>query len=443
LKTNVASKNKKSRPKEPQRMFRAPKGMHDILPSEQPYWERIESAVKELARFYNFSRIETPILESADLFRRTTGEESDIVQKEMYTLRTKGGDVLALRPELTPGISRAYLEHSLGRISQPQKLYHIGPVFRHDRPQLGRYRQFTQIGFEVIGGLNDPVYDAEVILIFTKLLDELKIKNTVLKINSIGCRVCRPIYRRQLQGYYKPYERELCADCARRLKTNPLRLLDCKNASCEKLKVKAPNFLDKLCTTCSSHFKAVLEHLDDLQISYVLDNQLVRGLDYYSRTVFEIFAEGAGEEVGALPAGGRYDYLMETLGSHLTPAVGAACGIERLIAVMKAKDIKVSQKEVKRVFVVHAGKLAKRKALKLIKDLESEGIPISEALAKESLKAQLKMANRENAGLALILGQKEVYEGSVIIRDLKTGLQEAVALDKIVAEIKKRFKNRE
>lgn len=421
-------------------MFRAPKGMHDVLPQDQPYWERVESAVKDMARYYNFQRIEPPVLEYAELFKKTTGEDSDVVQKEMYTLRTRGGDLLALRPEYTPSISRAYLEHGLSRLGQPQKLFHLGPTFRHDRPQLGRFRQFTQFGFEILGGANDPIYDAQIILLFNTLLEDLKIKNAALNMNSIGCKVCRPIYKKQLQNYYKNYEKELCADCSRRLKTNPLRLLDCKNENCAKLKTKAPNFLDKLCATCSKHFKEVLEYLDELGISYILDNQLVRGLDYYDRTVFEMYAEGAGSEIGALPAGGRYDYLMEFLGGHLTPAVGGACSIERLIAVMKLLDIKLLPKITKRVFLAHAGDLAKRKALKLIKTLESEGIPVSEALSKESLKAQLKSADREGITLALILGQKEIYESSVIIRDMRTGLQESVALDKLVNEIKKRSK---
>ena len=227
----------------------------------------------------------------------------------MYTLRTKGGDLLALRPEYTPGICRAYLEHGMSRLPQPQKLFYFGPVFRHDRPQLGRYRQFTQIGFEILGGQNDPIYDAEIITIVSNLLAELKIKNPTLKINSIGDRVCRPNYKRQLQNYYKNYEKELCEDCVRRLKTNPLKLLDCKQPQCQPFKEKAPNFLDKLCSTCKAHFRAVLEYLEEVGIAYEVDPRLVRGLDYYNRTVFEFFADGKEAEIGALGGGGRYDYL--------------------------------------------------------------------------------------------------------------------------------------
>ncbi len=431
-------KNKKS--KQPQRKkFQAPKGMHDVLPVDAPYWEKIETTIRGCARERGFLRIEPPVLEFASLYHKASGEQSDVVAKEMYVLKTKGDDVFALRPEYTPGVCRAYLEHNLSRHGQPQKLFSFGPVFRHDRPQLGRYRQFTQTGFDIIGGLNDPLYDAEIISIYADFLDALKIKNTVLRLNSIGCRVCRPAYNRQLQSYYKSHAKELCEDCKRRLATNPLKLLDCKDASCQKLKGKAPDILNKLCVSCSAHFKSVIEYLDEVGISYVIDHYLVRGLDYYNRTVFEIFADGKEEEIGAIVAGGRYDYLMETIGGHLTPAVGAAAGIERLIAVMKAKEIAIPRKPSKKIFLAHAGAPAKKKAFALLKDLRAQGITVMEALTKESLSAQLKIANKEKIGLALILGQKEIFEKSVILRDLAAGAQETVPLEKIAAEIKKRL----
>jgi histidyl-tRNA synthetase len=433
-------KQEKEKPKEVVRAFQSAKGMHDVLPSDEPYWEKIEGVVRSLASAYGFSRIEPPILEFAELYNKTSGEESDVVQKEMYTLKTKGGDFLALRPEYTPGISRAYMQHGLSRLGQPQKLFAMGPIFRHERPQLGRTRQFTQIDFETLGGVNDPIYDAEIIALFWDLLTELKIKDALVKINSIGCRVCRPIYKKQLTTYYKSHEKELCEDCHRRLAVNPLKLLDCKEPECIELKAKAPNFLDKLCVTCSAHFKSVLEYLDEVKIPYELDHHLVRGLDYYSRTVFEMYAEGNESQSGALPAGGRYDYLMETIGGHLTPAVGGACGVERLIAVMRAKEIAVGGKNPKRVFLAHAGDLAKKKAFAILKDLRGRGFLVAESLSKESLAAQLKVADKEGIALALILGQKEIYENSIIVRDLTNGLQEAVPLEKLAEEIKKRQK---
>jgi len=438
--TPQQEKEKPREPKEVVRTFQSAKGMHDVLPSDEPYWEKIASAARSLASAYGFSRIEPPILEFAELYNKTSGEESDVVQKEMYTLKTKGGDFLALRPEYTPGISRAYMQHGLSRLGQPQKLFAMGPIFRHERPQLGRARQFTQIDFETLGGVNDPIYDAEIIALFYDLLNELKIKNSLVKVNSIGCRVCRPIYKKQLTAYYKNHEAALCEDCQRRLKVNPLKLLDCKEPGCIVLKEKAPNFLDKICVMCSAHFKSVLEYLDEVNIPYELDHHLVRGLDYYSRTVFEIYADGNEAQIGALAAGGRYDYLMETIGGHLTPAMGGAGGAERLIAVMRAKEIAMPGKSGKRVFLAHAGSLAKKKAFAILKDLRGRGFLVAESLSKESLAAQLKVADKEGIALALILGQKEIYENSIIVRDLMSGAQEAVPLEKLAEEIKKRQK---
>lgn len=434
-----SDKDKKKKSKKDSRFFHEPKGMHDVLPLDENYWNQIYDCVRGLAEGYGFRRIETPVLEFAQIFERTAGESSDIISKEMYTLKTRGGDLLALRPEYTAPIIRSYLEHSLGRLGQPQKLFAFGPVFRHDKPQLGRYRQFFQLDFEIIGGQNDPIYDVQMILVYLRFFNELKIKSVVLKVNSVGCRVCQPAYKRQLVNYYKNHEKELCEDCVRRLKVNPLRLLDCKEESCTKLRGNAPNILDKLCSSCSGHFKGVLEYLDELKISYVLDNNLVRGLDYYSRTVFEYFTEAEGGEVGAIAAGGRFDYLAESLGGHATPAVGCAASVERILSVIKAQNITFLAKTKKIVFVAHAGELAKKKSLRFIEELRQSGVHVKEALAKESLKAQLKTADKEGSRIALIFGQKEIYEGTVIVRDLVNGLQETVTLDRIVEEIKKRI----
>ncbi len=432
----IPGKKNQNEPRFPQ----APKGMRDILPQDQLWWERVERVARELADFYNFQRIDTTILEKAELFERGVGAETDIVEKEMYTLKTKGGDVLALRPEGTAGVMRAYLEHGLSTLGQPVKLFYQGPFFRHENPQAGRLRQFFQIGFEIIGGLNDPIYDAQIISVFDRLLKGLKIKNYVLKINSIGCKVCRPNYKRQLQNYYKRYEKNLCSNCERRLKNNSLRLLDCKNENCAPFKEKAPNFLDKICVNCSRNLKSVFEYLEDLEISYSLDNFLVRGLDYYSQTVFEFLVEDS--KVGALPAGGRYDYLGELIGGRVVPAVGGAVSFERLIEVMKTQEVKLIPRAPRKIFVVHVGDLAKRKALKVIEDLRIAGISVTEALGKESVRAQLKLADKQGSLLAVIFGQKEIFEGSAIIRDLRTGLQETVILDKIVPEIQKRLKDK-
>ncbi len=436
----MQTKNGKEVKKEERDILFAPKGMHDILPRDWPWWKRVYDVAEDLAHFYNFGRIETPVLEQAELFHKGVGNATDVVDKEMYTLKTKGGDYLALRPEGTAPIVRAYVEHRLSKTNPFQKLWYREPMFRHERPQAGRFRQFHQIGFEVLGGVSDPLYDAQIMLIFWRLLSELKIKRPVLKINSIGCRICRPIYLKQLQAYYKSHEKEICKDCTERLTTNPLRVLDCKNPECQPIKAKAPNFFNKLCTTCSAHFSAVLEYLDELKIPYTLDNFLVRGLDYYSRTVFEMYVEGVGEELKALPAGGRYDYLFEMLGNRPTPAVGAAVGVERLIGVMKAQEIILPPKKEKRVFVIHVGDRAKKKMLSVMEVLRDAGIPISEALSRESLSAQLKMANKEGMKVALILGQKEVFENSIIVRDLEGSTQDSVPMAKMLEEIKKKLK---
>lgn len=420
-------------------VFQTPRGMHDVLPQEQPWVDRIEKTVKELADFYNFGRIETPIMESADLFQKTIGGETDIILKEMYVLKTKGGDNLALRPEGTAPIVRAYAEHGLGSLGQPQKLFYIGPFFRHENPQAGRYRQFSQVGFEVLSGVNDAIYDAQVILIFDRILKALKIKGVNLKINSIGCKVCRPGYKKQLQAYYKRHEEEICKNCETRLKDNPLRLLDCKSHDCQPLKEKAPNFLDKICSSCRSHLRLVLEYMDELGIPYEMDNLLVRGLDYYSQTVFEFFAEGSA---GALAGGGRYDYLMEFLGGRPMPAVGGAAGIERLVEIMKIQELKLPARTPKKIFIIHVGELAKKKSLNIIEELRQAGISVAEALGKESVKAQLKVADKQGCLMAIIFGQKEIFEESVILRDLRTGLQETVILAKMVSEIQKRLKDK-
>ena len=417
------------------------RGMHDILPAEQPWWDKVTRTARDLAEFYGFGRIEPPILERADLFEKGTGAETDIVQKEMYTLRTRGGDTLALRPEFTPSVMRAYVEHGLSRLGQPQKLYSIGPIFRHEAPQLGRFRQAHQFNLEVVGGQNDPVYDAQVILIFSRLAEELRIRDIALRLNSIGCKVCRPLYRKQLQNYYKRVDRKICSDCARRLKGNPLRLLDCKREECAPYKAKTPNILDKICVTCSSHLKQVLEYLDELKISYTLDNQLVRGMDYYSRTVFELAVEGPGSELGSFAGGGRYAYLMEMLGGRATPAVGGAAGLERIILILKAQEAKPPIKSHKKVFLIHVGETAKKKSLNVIEDLRLEGIQVAESLGRESMKAQLKTADKEGFEIALIFGQQEVFEKSIIIRNLRTSLQETVPLERLAIEVKKRLRS--
>ncbi len=415
--------------------------MHDILGDDQRYFQKIYTLVEDIAEFYGFQRIDTPILEQTELFSKGTGSSTDIVQKEMYSFRTKGGDYVSLRPEATPSIARAYIQH--GMISQPQpvKLCHnIAPFFRYERPQAGRYREFHQFGFEVIGE-KDPIIDAQVIQIAYTILEELGLKDLIIEINSIGDNQCRPYYKKSLVSYLKKHQNALCADCRRRLKENPLRVLDCKKEKCKEVVSGAPQIIDYLCEECHNHFKEVLEILDEIELPYRLNPFLVRGLDYYTKTVFEILEENEKEKnQGTLTAGGRYDTLIKLLGGRDTPACGGAGGVERIIEAMKRKEVKMSQPVLPRVFLAQLGGLAKRKSLKLLERFRKAKIPVAESLSKGSLKAQLRIADKLKVKYTLILGQKEALEESVIIREMETRKQKTVKLDKIITEIRKRLK---
>jgi histidyl-tRNA synthetase len=381
-------------------------------------------------------------VEEAELFSKGVGMSTDIVEKQMYVLRTRGGDYLALRPEFTAGVSRAYIEHGMFNLPQPLKFYSFGPLFRSERPQAGRYRQFHQFNLEVFGEQNS-VMDAQLIQIFYNILTELKFKNLVIEINSIGDSQCRPYYKKLLSNYLKSRESSLCADCRRRIKQNPLRVLDCKEEKCQPVKAQAPQIVDHLCEPCKSHFKEVLEFLDELDLPYRLNPYLVRGLDYYTKTVFEIFEETEeGEKMGSLVGGGRYDGLVRLLGGKDTPACGAAAGVERIVETLKARSKKESslQQQGRGVFLAQLGGFAKRKSLKLFEELRKAKIPVAESFGRDSLKTQLRIADKYQVPYTLIIGQKEALEDSVLIRDMKTGKQDSVKLDRAVAEIKKRLK---
>lgn len=426
--------------------FQRPVGMHDILPWEQKYFQRVYSACENTANYYGFKKIDTPILEDTNLYERGTGLTTDIVQKQMFTLRTKGGDYLTLRPEFTPGIIRAYLEHGMQTLPQPVKLYSIGPVFRYEHPQAGRYRQFHQFNLEVIGD-GSPVIDAQLIQIFYNILTELKLKNLIVEINSIGDNQCRPYYKKLLISYFRARESALCVDCRHRIKENPLRILDCKEEKCQRETRQAPQIIDHLCEECHRHLKGVLEFLDEIELPYRLNPYLVRGLDYYTKTVFEFFAEFPQKEKSeesllknALVAGGRYDSLVKLLGGEDARAVGGAMGIERIISVLKSKEIKIAKTASPSIFLAQLGMLAKRKSLGLLEDFRKAKIQMAESLGRDSLKAQLKMADKIGVKYTLLLGQREALEGTIIIRDMETGRQETVRLEKVVREMTRRLK---
>jgi len=321
--------------------FQRPTGMRDILPEEQPYFEKIYRVADDIARFYGFGKIDTPMVEDLELYEKGTGQSTDIVEKQMYTMKTKGGDALAMRPEFTPGIVRAFNEHGMLNLPQPVKLYTFGPLFRYEHPQAGRFRQFHQVDFEVCGEESAAI-DAQVIQIFYAMLRELKFSHLIIEVNSIGDAQCRPYYKKVLVNYLRPRQNSLCADCRRKVRQNPLRVLDCKEEKCQRVKAQAPQILDHLCDNCKAHFKSLLEFLDEIDLPYHLDPYLVRGLDYYTKTVFEIFSESTteqkeaapegaslapqerGEEMisrSALVGGGRYDNLVRLLGGKDVPAM--------------------------------------------------------------------------------------------------------------------------
>ena len=420
--------------------FQAPRGMHDILPDDQKYWRYILKKAEALLEDYAFERIETPILEFEELYNKGTGEGTDIVEKEMYVLETKGGDRLALRPEYTPGIARAYIENGMQVRPHPVKLYAFGPVFRHDQPQQGRYRQFYQLNVETFGDSSEAV-DAELLFLGYKILSSLGLGNFNVHINSIGDQNCRPAYIRALKDYYKSRAKKLCANCKVRMKKNILRVLDCKEETCREIIKEAPQMMDYLDDECKRHFKNVLEFLDEAKIPYILNPHLVRGLDYYTRTVFEFLPEEESGSQSTILGGGRYDRLMEFIGGQKTPAAGWAMGIERVILALKEKNVQVPELTSKpKVYLAQLGDMAKRKSLLLFEEIRKAGIEVKSSLGRDSIKAQLRIANRWGVTYALILGQKEALDSTVILREMDSGIQENIPLEKIVEELKRRIK---
>ncbi|MBU4204880.1 histidine--tRNA ligase [Patescibacteria group bacterium] len=420
--------------------FQSLPGMHDILPEDQKHFQRICKTVEGVANFYSFQKIETPILESADLFCKSTGLDTDIVEKQMYTFRTKGGDYVALRPELTPSVVRSYIENGMQSLPQPVKLWYEGPCFRYERPQAGRYRQFHQFGFEVLGD-KSPAIDSQIIQMSYDVLKELHFKNLIIEINSIGDSECRPYFKKNLSNYLRSRRSSLCSNCQRRLKQNPLRILDCKEEKCQQIKTDAPQIMDHLCENCHDHFKQVLEFLDEAEMPYKLNPYLVRGLDYYTKTVFEIFENTPqGKEQGALIGGGRYDNLVKILGGRDTPGCGAAGGAERIANILKTKELKPLKVKEAKVFLAQLGNLAKKKSLKVLEEFRRSKIIVAESLSKDSLKAQLRTANKLGIKYVLIFGQKEALDGEIVVRDMESGSQETFELKNIVAEIKKKLK---
>lgn len=421
-------------------LMQPPRGMRDLLPGDQAYWNQIRRVTQRLALEYGFQRIDTPVLEYANLFTRSIGEGTDIVDKEMYIFNTKGGDKVALRPEFTAGVARAYIQHGMNVLPKPVKLFSTGQVFRYDRPQEGRYREHWQANFDIYGE-QDPILDAQLIQLAHRVVQSLGIKNIQFQVNSIGCPKCRKEYQDLLVAYFESKKQKLCQNCKKRLETNPLRILDCKEDKCTQVALTAPQSVDHLCGECRVHFKNLLEYLDELDLPYVINPRLVRGLSYYTKTVFEIWS---GDEEGkkhSLGGGGRYDYLVEELGGEHTPAIGFGLGMDRLVAEMKRVHAKFYTEPKPRVFLAQLGDLAKKKSLRLFAELQKNGILAAESFGRGSLKSQLRVADRLGVEITLIVGQKEALDETVIVKDMVSGTQETVSNEKLIGSVKKILKN--
>ncbi|MEK7662360.1 MAG: histidine--tRNA ligase [Patescibacteria group bacterium] len=431
---------KKSMKKE---ALQSPKGMRDIRDGEYYDYQGIFEKAQEVAIYYGFEPIELPIIEHEEVFTTGVGVGTDIVEKEMYSIRTKGGDRLALRPEGTAGIMRAYIEHGMQSLPQPVSLYYYGPFFRHDNPQRGRFREFRQFGLEMLG-TEKSIADAVIIRTIVTILEESGFKNVTIVINSIGDKECRPRYIKELQGYYRKHTEEICANCKERLKENPLRLLDCKNEKCVTFKEGAPDSVAYLCSACKSHFKEVLEYLEEMHIPYHIDKTLVRGLDYYTRTVFEIKetlqepAEGeVAKEPLAIAGGGRYDYLARALGSKKDiPAVGCTIGVDRVILSPDHKKLTPRILKKPKVCFIQLGFEAKLKSLAIIEILRKARVPIAQSLSKDSLGAQLATAEKMGVPYSIIFGQKEAVEGTVIVRNMMNRSQDTVSIKDLLEYLK-------
>ncbi len=454
----------------------SPKGMRDLIGDDLYALQGFFEKAAEVAVYYGFKPIETPIMEREEVFTSGVGEETDIVQKEMYSVKTKGNTALVMRPEGTAGIMRAYLEHGMHTLPQPVQLYYHGPFFRHERPQRGRWRQLYQFGLESFGS-EKSIADALIIKMMVIILTEAGIANAYVKINSIGDKDCRPAYIRALTAYYKKHLGDVCADCRQRIKTNPLRLLDCKNEVCIPIKRNAPEMVSYLCEPCKKHFKEVLEYLDTSKTPYVIDHTLVRGLDYYTRTVFEFFSEpdpaeeramtkepdpamaSSAEKEPATPpkekgkepssevsvhaislgGGGRYDGLARQLGSRRdTPSVGAALGADRIMThpAFTAHPPRIIKKP--KIYFIQIGFDAKQKSFDVIEILRKAKIPVHHSLSKDKLSVQLAIAQKMEIPYTIILGQKEVIDGTIIVRDMHSHSQATVPIDKLAEYLKKK-----
>ncbi len=417
--------------------YQRPPGTLDILPEDQPYWDRVRSLAKRLAALAGFERIDTPIFEATEVFARGIGQGTDVVDKEMYSFVDKGGRDLTLRPEFTAGVVRAYIENGLYVEVKPQKLYSIGPTFRYDRPQAGRYRQFTQFNAEILGE-QDPLADLEIMTMVWDLYAGLGFRDLEFQLNSTGCPKCRPAYVEALKAYYREHNDEICEDCQRRLERSPLRVLDCKAEQCQPILDQAPRILDYLGEECAEHFASLREYLKLLDRRYVLNHRLVRGLDYYTKTVFEVWASGIGAQ-SALCGGGRYDGLAELLGGPETPGVGVGVGLERIIIMMKELGVEPPAPQTPEIFLAYLGQEPRNRCLELMDQLRRADVGVYVAMGRgRGLRSQLREADKRGVRYTVILGENELESGTASVRDMASGDQVDVGLDLLVTWLRER-----
>lgn len=407
----------------------APKGTKDILPQTIKYWYYLEKTIREVCKGYGYEEIRTPIFEHTELFNRGIGDTTDIVEKEMYTFNDKGGRSITLRPENTAAVVRAFIEHKLFADNPLVKLFYIGPMFRYDKPQAGRFRQFHQFGAEALG-LPGPDVDAEIIMLAITFLQKLGLQELALQLNSVGCPVCRPVFREKLQEFFKDKIDNLCPDCKSRLERNPLRILDCKNERCQEVIKDAPSLTNYLCDECETHFSKLQQMLKAVGVDYVLNDRLVRGLDYYTKTAFEIQYTPLGAQ-SAVCGGGRYDGLVQECGGQPTPAIGFAVGLERVLWALENQKLLPKMKESQDVFVIYAGENTQLRAFELVTKLRQNSLKAQMDFSGRSLKSQLKLANRLNANYVIIIGEDELNKGVVTFKNMQTSEQVELKLEDI------------
>ncbi len=412
--------------------YSVPRGTKDILPSETLLWQKLEQTCRQIFGTYNYQEIRTPVFESTELFTRSIGKTTDIVAKEMYEFKDRKGRSLTLRPEETAPVVRACLENNLISPDQVTKLYYIGPMFRYERPQAGRQRQFHQAGVEVFGSA-DPLVDVEVIMLNMQLFKALGLKDLEVNINSVGCSKCRPEFRRQLKLYLKDNIAKMCSDCQERFEKNPLRVLDCKETKCQKYIDKAPASTDTLCSECRTHFDGVMAGLRDGEIKVKVNNRLVRGLDYYTKTTFEIVSKQLGAQ-NAVSGGGRYDTLVGELGGKSIPAVGFAIGLERIIELLKPLRITHYPLRIT-LFIATLGEQAKKIGFDLLNKARDQGISADMDYLGKSLKAQMKTADRMGAKYVYIIGDEELKKKSAVLKNMETSEQKEVGFDQLLASL--------